>query len=140
VTRLGLPDVESLSLEAQIAQLVVVRASGYVFDHQRRYPQWELDQASLRHCVETLGVGGVILLGGSAVEVGVRSQQLQSWADIPCCSPPILKKAWANALPALPTSPADGAIGDRRSRPLPKPATMPDKWAASPPRKRSPLA
>ena len=83
MTRLGLPDVESLSLEAQIAQLIVVRASGQVFDHQRRYPQWELAQASLRHCVETLGVGGVILLGGSAVEVGVRSQQLQTWADIP---------------------------------------------------------
>ena len=83
MTTLGLPDVESLSLESQIAQLVVVRASGHVFDHQRRYPQWELDQANLQHCVETLGVGGVILLGGSAVEVGVRSQQLQSWAEIP---------------------------------------------------------
>ncbi|RZM77308.1 glycoside hydrolase family 3 N-terminal domain-containing protein [Leptolyngbya iicbica] len=83
MTTLGLPDFESLSLEAQIAQLVVVRASGYLFDHQRRYPQWELDQTSLRHCVETLGIGGVILLGGSAVEVGVRSQQLQAWADIP---------------------------------------------------------
>jgi len=83
VTRLGLPDPESLSLEAQVAQLIVVRASGYLFDHQRRYPQWELDQATLRRCVETLGIGGVILLGGSAVEVGVRSQQLQSWAEIP---------------------------------------------------------
>ncbi|MEM9118787.1 MAG: glycoside hydrolase family 3 N-terminal domain-containing protein [Cyanobacteria bacterium P01_F01_bin.56] len=83
MTALGLPDPESLSLAAQIAQLIVVRASGYVFDHQRRYPQWELDQATLQHCVEALGIGGVILLGGSAVEVGVRSQQLQSWAEIP---------------------------------------------------------
>ncbi len=83
MTTLGLPDPESLSLEAQIAQLLVVRASGYLFDHQRRYPQWELDQATLRHCVESLGIGGVIVLGGSAVEVGLRSQQLQSWAEIP---------------------------------------------------------
>ncbi|NEQ44977.1 MAG: beta-glucosidase [Leptolyngbya sp. SIOISBB] len=83
MTTLGLPDPEALSLEAQIAQLIVVRASGYLFDHQRRYPQWELDQASLQRCVESLGVGGVILLGGSAVEVGVRSQQLQSWSEIP---------------------------------------------------------
>jgi len=83
VTVLGLPDPESLSLEAQVAQLIIVRASGHLFDHQRRYPQWELDQATLRHCVESLGVGGVILLGGSAVEVGVRSQQLQSWAAVP---------------------------------------------------------
>lgn len=83
MTTLGLPDPESLSLEAQIAQLVVVRAAGWLFDHQRRYPQWELNQAALRHCVEGLGIGGVILLGGSAVEVGVRSQQLQSWATIP---------------------------------------------------------
>lgn len=79
----GLPSVETLSLEAQVAQLVVVRASGHLFDHQRRYPQWELSQAELEHCVATLGVGGVILLGGSAVEVGVRSQQLQSWATVP---------------------------------------------------------
>ncbi|MEM0981805.1 MAG: glycoside hydrolase family 3 N-terminal domain-containing protein, partial [Cyanobacteria bacterium P01_H01_bin.58] len=55
----------------------------FLFDHQRRYPQWELAQADLRHCVEALGIGGVIVLGGSAVEVGARSQQLQSWADIP---------------------------------------------------------
>ncbi|NER83611.1 MAG: beta-glucosidase [Leptolyngbya sp. SIO1D8] len=83
MTALGLPNPESLSLEAQVAQLIVVRASGHLFDHQRRYPQWELPQAALQHCVEALGIGGVILLGGSAIEVGVRSQQLQSWADIP---------------------------------------------------------
>ena len=82
MTRLGLPDPETLSLAAQVAQLITVRASGFLFDHQRRYPQWELSTADLRHCVEDLGIGGVILLGGSAAEVGVRSQQLQSWAEI----------------------------------------------------------
>ncbi|MGF1460235.1 MAG: glycoside hydrolase family 3 N-terminal domain-containing protein [Leptolyngbyaceae cyanobacterium] len=83
MTSLGLPEPESLSLTEQVAQLIVVRASGYLFDHQRRYPQWELNQSSLRHCIETLGIGGVILLGGSAAEVGLRSQQLQSWATVP---------------------------------------------------------
>lgn len=83
MTTLGLPSPEDLSLAAQVAQLIVVRSSGYLFDHQRRYPQWELNNAELKHCVTTLGVGGVILLGGSAVEVGLRSQQLQSWAEIP---------------------------------------------------------
>ncbi|MEM7647915.1 MAG: glycoside hydrolase family 3 N-terminal domain-containing protein [Cyanobacteria bacterium P01_A01_bin.70] len=82
MTRLGLPDPETLSLAAQVAQLITVRASGFLFDHQRRYPQWELNTTDLRHCVEDLGIGGVILLGGSAAEVGVRSQQLQSWAEI----------------------------------------------------------
>jgi len=83
VTFPGLPNPETLSLEAQVAQLLVVRASGFLFDHQRRYPQWELSQTELQRCIGELGVGGVILLGGSAVEVGLRSQQLQSWAQIP---------------------------------------------------------
>ena len=79
----GLPEPETLSLETLVAQLLVVRASGHLFDHQRQYPQWELAHAELQRCVAELGVGGVILLGGTAVEVGVRSQQLQSWAEIP---------------------------------------------------------
>ncbi|MGF1524164.1 MAG: glycoside hydrolase family 3 N-terminal domain-containing protein [Leptolyngbyaceae cyanobacterium] len=83
MTTLGLPSPETLPLSAQVAQLVVVRASGYLFDHQRRYPQWELANPDLQRCVQSLGVGGVILLGGSAVELGVRSQQLQSWAEVP---------------------------------------------------------
>jgi beta-glucosidase len=35
------------------------------------------------HWLENLGVGGVILLGGSAGELALRSQQLQNWAKIP---------------------------------------------------------
>ncbi|HEY9646832.1 MAG TPA: glycoside hydrolase family 3 N-terminal domain-containing protein, partial [Chroococcidiopsis sp.] len=79
----SLPDWTDLPLPAQVAQLVVVRASGYLFDHQIQYPQWEPPAATLRHWIEDLGVGGVILLGASAVELGVRSQQLQGWASIP---------------------------------------------------------
>jgi beta-glucosidase len=78
-----LPDIDRLPLAVQVAQLMVVRASGHLFDHQRQYPAWEADNAALRYYLGDLGVGGVILLGGSAAEVGVRCQQLQGWAEIP---------------------------------------------------------
>ncbi|NJP09903.1 MAG: beta-glucosidase [Leptolyngbyaceae cyanobacterium RU_5_1] len=78
-----LPDIDSLSLAAQVAQLVVVRASGYLFDHQIRYPTWEPPSETLRYWLQDLGVGGVILLGGSAGELALRIQQLQEWARIP---------------------------------------------------------
>ncbi len=78
-----LPDIETLSLAEQVAQMVVVRASGYLFNHQIQYPLWEPTAATLQHLIQTLGVGGVILLGGSAGEVALRSQQLQGWATIP---------------------------------------------------------
>jgi beta-glucosidase len=77
------PQWEDLSLPQQVAQMVVVRASGYWFDHQIQYPAWEPPTETLRHWVEDLGVGGVILLGGSAVEVAGRSHLLQSWAELP---------------------------------------------------------
>jgi beta-glucosidase len=82
-TTMALPQWEHLSLREQIAQMIVVRASGYLFDHQIQYPQWEPTADILRHYIQDLGVGGVILLGGSAVEVGLRSRQLQDWARIP---------------------------------------------------------
>jgi len=78
-----LPDWETLSLPQKIAQMVVVRASGHLFDSQIEYPDWEPPAAVLQHWLQDLGVGGVILLGGTAAEVGLRSQQLQDWAAIP---------------------------------------------------------
>lgn len=78
-----LPDLDSLPLAAQVAQMLVVRASGYLFDHQIRYPAWEPPAKTLQHWVETLGVGGVILLGGSAGEIALRTHQFQDWAKIP---------------------------------------------------------
>jgi len=82
VTR-SLPDLDALSLPEQVAQMVVVRASGYLFDHQIQYPNWEPPAQKLRHWLEHLKVGGVILMGGSAGELALRSQQLQNWAKIP---------------------------------------------------------
>jgi beta-glucosidase len=78
-----LPDWKTLSLPEWVAQMVVVRASGHLFDHQIRYPAWEPPAATLRYWLEDLAVGGVILLGGSAAELGLRSHQLQEWAKIP---------------------------------------------------------
>ena len=76
------PDWQQLPLAEQVAQMLVVRASGHLFDHQIQYPIWEPPAAKLERWIK-LGVGGVILLGGSAVEVSLRTQQLQDWAEIP---------------------------------------------------------
>ncbi|MEG4317386.1 MULTISPECIES: glycoside hydrolase family 3 N-terminal domain-containing protein [unclassified Microcoleus] len=75
--------IDNLSLPELVAQMFVVRASGYLFDHQIRYRAWEPTADRLRYYLENLGVGGVILVGGSAAELAVRSHQLQSWAKFP---------------------------------------------------------
>ncbi len=78
-----LPNWQSFTLKEQIGQMVVVRASGYLFDGQIRYPAWEAPAARLKQWLAKLNLGGVILLGGSAPELYLRSQQLQSWAKTP---------------------------------------------------------
>ena len=78
-----LQDWQDLSLKEQIAQMIVVRASGYLFDHQIRYPAWEASNVQLQQWLKEFNLGGVILLGGSSVELQKRSQQLQDWANIP---------------------------------------------------------
>jgi beta-glucosidase len=78
-----LPEIESLSLAEQVAQMFVVRASGHLFDHQIEFPAWEPPAAKLRHWLQDLAVGGVILVGGSAGDLRLRSHQLQSWAKFP---------------------------------------------------------
>lgn len=78
-----LPNLEDLSLPQLVAQMVVVRASGYLFDHQIQYPAWEPPRQKLQHWVQDLGVGGIIFLGGSAAELALRTEELQSWAAIP---------------------------------------------------------
>ena len=75
-------DPEQTTLRRQVAELLVVRASGHLDDLQRRYPRWELDNAELQRLLND-GVGGVILLGGSATELQQRTRQLQSWAPHP---------------------------------------------------------
>ena len=72
--------MEASELRRQLASLLVVRGSGHARDHQRRYPRWELSNAQLQALLEQ-GVGGVILLGGSAEELRLRCEQLQRWAS-----------------------------------------------------------
>ncbi len=73
---------DAAALRRRLASLLVVRASGHLADDQRRYPRWELANAQLRRLLAE-GVGGVILLGGSAAEVRLRTRQLLAWADGP---------------------------------------------------------
>lgn len=63
--------------------MVVVRTTGCLFDHQIRYPHWEATSEQLRHWLETLNLGGVILLGGSAAELALKVRQLQALSAIP---------------------------------------------------------
>jgi len=62
-----------------VSQLLVVRASGHAGDQQRRYPRWELSNGELQRQLAN-GVGGVILLGGTATELKHRCRTLRSWA------------------------------------------------------------
>ena len=78
-----LPDPDSLLLQQLVAQMIVVRTTGHLFDHEIEYPQWEANQEQLEQYITDLGVGGVILLGGSGAEVALRCQALQAMADIP---------------------------------------------------------
>ena len=78
-----LPDPDSLSLPQLVAQMIVVRTTGHLFDHEIEYPAWEAPYAQMEHYITELGVGGVILLGGSGAEVALRCQALQAMAEIP---------------------------------------------------------
>ncbi|NEO27091.1 MAG: beta-glucosidase, partial [Kamptonema sp. SIO4C4] len=75
--------MSDLSLKAKIGQMIVVRTSGHLFDAQIRYPRWEATSEQLQYWLSELNIGGVILLGGSAAELALRSRQLQSWAQTP---------------------------------------------------------
>jgi beta-glucosidase len=79
-----LPDPNELTLAQQVAQMVVVRASSHLFDHQIQYSEFgERPRDVLKHWIQDLGVGGVIFWGGNAGELGLRIQQIQAWANIP---------------------------------------------------------
>ena len=80
---INLPDIDRLSLVEQVSQMVVVRACGMLYDHQIQYPQWELANADLQKLIVEYGVGGVILLGGSAPEITLKTKQMQSWSKVP---------------------------------------------------------
>ena len=63
-----------------VARLLVIRASGHAEDRQRQYPCWEHCNRELQRLLKS-GVGGVILLGGSATELQQRCRTLRRWSD-----------------------------------------------------------
>ena len=63
-----------------VASLLVIRASGHAEDRQRQYPRWEHCNRELQRLLKA-GVGGVILLGGTATEVQQRCRTLRGWSD-----------------------------------------------------------
>ncbi len=69
-------------LRRKVAELFIVRASGFNLDSQRLYPNLELSNSNLKRLLEG-GVGGVILLGGTTKELEIRCKALTQWAGRP---------------------------------------------------------
>ena len=92
--------------------MIIVRASGYLFDEQIRYPAWEATNNQLRHWLETLNLGGVILLGGSAAELALKAQMLQKWAKIPLFIAADIEEGVGQRFPGATRFPPPMALGD----------------------------
>jgi len=69
-------------LRRQVAELFIVRASGFNLDSQRLYPHLEESNSNLKRLLEE-GVGGVILLGGTVKELEIRCNVLKKWSSKP---------------------------------------------------------
>ena len=69
-------------LRRKVAELFIVRASGFNLDSQRLYPKLELPNAKLKELLEE-GVGGVIFFGGTVKELEIRCQVVNKWAGKP---------------------------------------------------------
>ena len=69
-------------LRRQVAELFIVRASGFNLDSQRLYPNLETSNENLKRLLEE-GVGGVIFFGGTVKELEIRCKVLEKWAGKP---------------------------------------------------------
>ena len=69
-------------LRRQVAELFIVRASGFNLDSQRLYPNLEESNSNLKRLLEE-GVGGVIVLGGTVKELEIRCNVLKKWSGKP---------------------------------------------------------
>ena len=63
--------INKSDLRRQVAELFIVRASGFNLDSQRLYPNLEESNSKLKRLLEE-GVGGVIVLGGTVNELEIR--------------------------------------------------------------------
>lgn len=84
------------NLRRQVAELLVLRASGHLSDQQRRYPQWELPNSTLQRLLQE-GVGGVILLGEAPWNCSSEPSNCRGGVASGCCSAQTWRRAWANA-------------------------------------------
>tara|TARA_Y100001968_G_scaffold181140_1_gene165892 strand:- start:1432 stop:3042 length:1611 start_codon:yes stop_codon:yes gene_type:complete len=66
-------------LRRQVAELFIVRASGFNLDSQRLYPNLEESNSNLKRLLEE-GVGGVIFFGGTVKELETRCNILKKWS------------------------------------------------------------
>ena len=108
-------------LQRQVAELLVVRASGHLDDQQRRYPQWELSNSELQRHLKA-GVGGVILLGQRAMELQQRTHQLQGWVIGPLLCADVeegVGQRFEGASWLVPPSPWGDCIRTIQTRPSP---------------------
>ena len=74
--------MDKSQLRREVAELIIIRASGYNFDSQRLYPNLELSNSKLKRLLEA-GVGGVIFFGGTLKELETRCKLLTKWAGKP---------------------------------------------------------
>ena len=74
--------MDKSQLRREVAQLIIIRASGYNLDSQRLHPNLELSNYKLKRLLEA-GVGGVIFFGGTLKELEIRCKVLTKWAGKP---------------------------------------------------------
>jgi beta-glucosidase len=124
------PDFTTLPLPQLVAQTIVVRTTGFLFDHQLQYPQWEVDAQTLRELIEDFGVGGIILLGGSAPEVALKIQQMQSWAAIPLLICADIEEGIGQRFPGATWFPPPMALSGVAEKDLPLAIALAEKMGA----------
>ncbi len=124
------PFWQQLSLKQQIAQLLVVRASGHLFDQEIRYPQWEAPTAKLQHWIQDLGVGGVIFLGGSTSELAARIELMQSWSQVPLLTAADIEQGVGHRFSGATWTPPAMALGAIAQYDLPLACTYAQKMGA----------
>ncbi len=74
--------MDKSQLRREVAELIIIRASGYNLDSQRLHPNLELSNFKLKRLLEA-GVGGVIFFGGTLKELEIRCKVLTKWAGKP---------------------------------------------------------
>lgn len=72
--------MQESDLRKNVAELLIVRASGHAYDSQRQYPKWELSNSELKRLLK-IGVGGVIFFGGTTNELEQRSKTIRSLSE-----------------------------------------------------------